>query len=366
MIKKIKISGLKSLGNLEFDCKNLNIITGTNSSGKSTLLQSILLFFQTYPGVSQIEQFPVGLNGNLISLGDFRENKSINISTSRITVGLQFSNTLNNIAEIYFEEDQNLKCVASNNFQVSIIEMIDGIDFNNSSYISGNLQYLSCHRIGVQDVYSKNYSLDRIGQNGEYAIDYLDKNKIKNLDSNLIVDQSSETLSAQVNYWLKYIVNATITTEDIHGTDIVKASYVVGESRAARPKNVGSGISYLISIIILCLASEQEDILIIENPEIHLHPRAQSRVSEFLYFIAKSGRQIFIETHSDHIFNGVRAGIASGEVDPMLVSVNFFELDERNCTKNTVIEFGKRGRIMNYIPGLFDQFDIDLNKMLNL
>lgn len=363
MISKIKVSGLKSLAKLEVECTNLNIITGTNSSGKSTLLQAILLFFQTYPVASRAEQLPVGLNGNLISLGDFRENKSVNISTSKIAVAIKFSDTPIDTAEVYFKEDQNLRCVASNNFTLDAIDIISNSDID---YVRDKLQYLSCHRIGVQDVYGKNYSLEGIGQNGEYAIDYLEQNKSRPLEQNLIVDTSSETLVAQVNHWLKYIVNASITTEGIYGTDIVKASYIVGESRAARPKNVGSGISYLISILILCLASEPCDILIIENPEIHLHPSAQSKVSEFLYFIAKTGRQIFVETHSDHIFNGVRAGIASGEVDSKLVSVNYFELDEKNCTKNTVIEFGRHGRIKNYIPGLFDQFDIDLNKMLNL
>ena len=48
------------------------------------------------------------------------------------------------------------------------------------------------------------------------------------------------------------------------------------------------------------------------------------------------------------------------------ISVNFFSIDDNNCTKNTVVEFGKRGRILNYTDGLFDQFDIDLNRMLNI
>jgi predicted ATPase len=351
-------------------CKNLNIITGTNSSGKSTLLQAVLLFFQTYMGAGATLTLPTGLNGNLISLGDFRENKSVNVSDSKITIGLRFNNypgfdnCPDKFAEVYFEEDENLQCSAGNNAENDIINMIDGNSDN--SAVSDTIKYLSCQRVGAQDVFNKNYSSGGIGQNGEYAIYYFERNKSNIVENSLIRDTSSETLSAQVNYWLKYIVNATITTEDTQRTDIVKASYKVGNSRAARPKNVGSGISYLVSLLILCLSSEKNDIMIIENPEIHLHPKAQSKVCEFLYFIAKSGRQIFAETHSDHIFNGIRAGIATGEFNPEHITVNFLDLDERNCTKNTVIEFGKRGRILNCTPGLFDQFDIDLNKMLSL
>ena len=85
-----------------------------------------------------------------------------------------------------------------------------------------------------------------------------------------------------------------------------------------------------------------------------------------MYFIAQNGRQLFVETHSDHIFNGIRVGIATEKMDVNNVSVNFFSLDNNNCTQNTVIEFGKRGRILNYTEGLFDQFDVDLNKMLNI
>lgn len=60
------------------------------------------------------------------------------------------------------------------------------------------------------------------------------------------------------------------------------------------------------------------------KPEIHLHPKAQSKLCEFLYFVSQSGRQLFIETHSDHIFNGLRVGVANGSMNQEDISVNFF------------------------------------------
>ena len=80
-----------------------------------------------------------------------------------------------------------------------------------------------------------------------------------------------------------------------------------------RPGNVEAGISYLISILIACLSAPRDSVNIIENPEIHLHPGAKAKACEFFYFVGTAGRQIFIETHSDHIFNGFRAGIATGK-----------------------------------------------------
>ena len=202
--------------------------------------------------------------------------------------------------------------------------------------------------------------------NGEYAIFSLEKYKSDPLPEALIITEDSYTLISQVNYWLNYILGASISTEDVVGTDFVKCFYITSEGKQVRPKNIGAGLSYLISVLVMCLLSNEDDILIIENPEIHLHPKAQSKVCEFLYFIAKAGRQLFVETHSDHIFNGVRAGIATEEMNSKDIAVNFFAMDTKNCTYNTVVEFGKRGRILNYVEGLFDQFDIDLNRMLDI
>lgn len=355
MINRIKISALKSIDNLDIECTKLNIIAGTNSSGKSTLIQAILLIFQNL----DVKQ---GLNGELVTMGDFRiDVKNNNVSGDKVQIEL-FEGDLDKSIKLIFSEGES-----------DIVPVdITLINDNNSSSglvkeYSKKLHYLSCNRIGAKDVYMKNYSsTEGLGKNGEYALHYLQMHKKDNLELELCKDSSSETLQTQVNYWLNYIVNTTITVEDVPSTDIVKGAFSVGEGRSLRPRNVGSGVSYIVSIIIMCLASGKDDVLIVENPEIHLHPRAQSRVCEFLYYIAATGRQIFIETHSDHLFNGIRAGIAREEMKDDYVSVNYFELDTNNCTKNTEIKFGKRGRILNYTEGLFDQFDIDLNKMLDL
>ncbi len=348
MIKHISTKGLKSLSSLDFSCKNLNLITGTNSSGKSTFIQSILLAKQN--------QLPnVGLNGELASFGEFKDAKNFNVAEKEISVSITFSS--DDTYNLVIDEDG----IKNNDFSLVTKSIISQMENR------FNVDYLSCDRIGAEDIYKKNYSVAAdIGVNGEYAIYSLDKYKDKPLEEELIADKSSYTLNSQVNYWLDYILGATITTEDVIGTDFVKCFYSTSSGRFIRPKNMGAGFSYLISVIIMCLLSEKKDIVIIENPEIHLHPQAQSKVCEFLYFIAKTGRQLFVETHSDHIFNGVRAGIATGNMDANDISVNFFSLTMDGCTKNTVVEFGKRGRILNYTEGLFDQFDTDLNRMLNI
>lgn len=358
MIKELNVQFLKSIDNLSIKCKNLNVITGVNSSGKSTVLQSILLAYQTFFQEIIYKRKVTSLNGEFVSLGDFRENKNIYTRSDRISIGLEFDN--NKELRIDFIESENNFCdvIIKPSTNKGIKEFL-------KIHEAFNIKYLSCNRIGSQDVYKKDYSHNEIGVNGEYALDYLERHKMDLLDKDLICDETSETLVSQVNYWLNYILNATIVTENIIGTDVVKVEYRIGDGRASRPKNVGSGISYLISIIIFCLSSSKRDILLIENPEIHLHPRAQSMVCQFLNYIANTGRQLFIETHSDHIFNGIRSGIATNEISNEKAGVFFLHIDG-GCTKVNEVQFGPKGRILNYRKDLFDQFDIDLNKMLGL
>lgn len=359
-IKEVKISALKSIENLTVSCSKLNIIAGANSSGKSVFIQALLL-------VKQNSMSWHGLNGKYVSLGDFRlDAKNYHVTTDKIEIEIRTYPESAMPFKITFKEtEDNLNDRSLFDKWVQLQPSLPITNFDSAPFFS--IQYLSCSRIGVQDLYPKNYaSTNEIGTDGEYALFCLQANKNKQLNSALVADSSSETLLAQVNYWLHYIIGAEVFVEDIPGTDAVKASYDIGNDRATRPCNVGSGISYLISIIMMCLLSDEKDILIIENPEIHLHPKAQSHLCDFFYYVANAERQLFVETHSDHIFNGIRVGIATGTMKKDDITINYFYLNEKLCTENQPIEIGKKGRILNYIDGLFDQFDIDLDRMLKL
>lgn len=243
-----------------------------------------------------------------------------------------------------------------------------------------NFHYLSCHRIGVNDIYKKNMINETdFGIDGEYALAYLLKNEGETVKEDLIANDPNftSTLLGQVNYWMNYIVDTSLLLTDLKKTNYLQVKYnnnpknKLSDALYCRPINIGSGVSYLISIIISCLASNRKDVIIIENPEIHLHPKAQSRLCEFLYFISKTNRQIFVETHSDHIFNGLRVGIATKYMKQEDISVNFFALDEKNETQCNHIVFGDYGKVIGTnnnmdINDLFDQFDIDLDRMLGI
>lgn len=119
-------------------------------------------------------------------------------------------------------------------------------------------------------------------------------------------------------------------------------------------------------LVIAALACKQEDILIIENPEIHLHPRAQSRFMEFLAFLANRGLQVIVETHSDHIYNGMRKCIKRNTLDKEKAAAYFFELDDTMQTRVERIRLNDEGAEEKHPYGMFDQFDDDLDELLGL
>jgi hypothetical protein len=366
MITRLDIEAFKSLEYISIQCSRMNLVTGINSSGKSSFIQSLLVLFQSLSSsvVDSENNINQVLNGRLVTLGDFRDIKCINSVNQQIKI-LGYVDGFDKPCGVIIKADE----VEDSSDSSIIADFLP--DGDNSIYnkISA-IKYLDCNRIGALDIFQKNYFGNDLGIHGEYMINYLDKNKNDLIDEALFVNEENTTrrFIDQVNYWLRYIINSNIETENIGGTDVIKASYSVGDNyRQYRPRNVGAGISYLISILILCLGSKDDDLIIIENPEIHLHPSAQSRLVEFLYFISRKGnRQLFIETHSDHIINGIRAGIATHSMDLQDIVINYFELDKNNSTVVTKIELNDKGVILNAAPGFLDQFSIDLDKMLGI
>ncbi len=376
MIKKIHVLALKSIKDLTIKCSKLNLYVGTNSSGKSTFLQAIILLAQQK------------LNGKFISLGEFREVRNYYMPNQSIKIEM-YENEKKKPAWIEFVEDkehENYDVKTSENNCIPIIDEI-GYDLGDLDPEEANLimdnygfHYISCHRVGVNDIYTKNMMDEYdFGIDGEYALAYLLKHESDDVNEKLVVQDEKVTnsLLEQVNYWLDYIIGTKMSINDLKKTNYLQVKYnnnpanATSEALYCRPINVGSGVSYLISIIITCLGAEEDSIIIIENPEIHLHPKAQSKLCEFLCFVSKSGHQLFVETHSDHIFNGLRVGVATGKIEQEDIAINFFAMNDQYETQCNPILFKEFGKIVGTndkmdIEDLFDQFEIDLDRMLGL
>lgn len=358
MIDYLKIEGYKSIDKFEVNLKNFNLFVGGNSVGKSSVIQGLLIFSQN------ITERQPNLSGQFVSMESYREIRNFRTRPQKIILEIEI-NKNRCVKEI--SENSNLELVCNHTcLNCSLKNFSKYITGCNHLNYNANFHYLSADRIGNIEIYDKNkFQKTKIGLYGEYAIDYFDKNKSTIISEFLIKDFTNKTLSGQVNYWLNYITGYELKTEKIEKTDFIKG-YYLKDGFEFRGRNVGAGLGYLISILILCLSSKKNDIIIIENPEIHLHPKAQALLTEFLIFISNGGVQVIIETHSDHIFNGTRIGIKEKSISKEKISVNYFDLTQEFLTKHTEIKFNDEGRILNHEVGLFEQFDLDINRLLGI
>ena len=282
-IKQVYIKGFKNILDDEFIFKNLTFLTGENGGGKTSLIQALLLAGN---------QQHLNILNYLNSLGIrelFNKEGIKDIYVSVIS---------GNDTELSYKIDRyNLSLV----FQTQ-----NALSVNFLSYPQ-NLIYLNANRqpIPTYTNFNPAYNIREFGIYGEWIINYYEHNKRNEIANYLIKDLSSYTLESQVNYWLKYITNYNINfySEKINFSQI--QNYFVIDNVNYLPQNIGTGFSYLLSILILCLSAKKGNIIIIENPEIHLHPKSQAKLGEFFAFIASKGIQLVIETHNDHILNKV-------------------------------------------------------------
>lgn len=300
MLKNIKIENFKCFENEIIDLKPLTLITGTNSSGKSSLLQAILLLG---------DHKDLEITNYLQTLGSFDDLKNKYINPDAYYINAEFSDGQN--ASLTFCKK---------------IEMFGKHD----SYLSypNNLTYLNANRQvfkELQAVVPSKKEERKFGISGEYITVYFDRFKDEPIEEDLITKTApSYTLEGQTNYWLNKITNYSYELQtESSGSSHVRTFYKNDEGLTFKPGNIGTGISFLSTIIIACLSAKPNNIIIIENPEIHLHPQSQSNLASFFAFIASKGIQLIIETHNDHLINRIRYEVFKENINSKDVIIHY-------------------------------------------
>jgi predicted ATPase len=131
--------------------------------------------------------------------------------------------------------------------------------------------------------------------------------------------------------------------------------------------NLGFGISYILPIIATGLTAKAGCYFVVENPEAHLHPSAQSRIGRFLAMVASSGVNVIIETHSDHLVNGIQIGVAEKKINNEAVTINYFSHKEKSIQPDVQpISITDKGELSDWPSGFFDQTQIDFAELFNL
>lgn len=372
MITKIEIKNFKSILSDGVETGNLNLFTGVNGSGKSTFLQSVLLIRQSYlSGNFSRNQISLKLSNedSLVNLGIYKDvlcHQSVK-NDEKISIIIHFDETtLSFISENYSPDNRDKNIIFGEiNHEI--------LAFENENLFTDRFQYLGAERIEPIEDYPRFQSSETLGKKGEYTANFLEKYglhdiPIKNLSLKKL--PFSYALINQVNDWMGEISNSieVLTYENL-STNKIELSYRYKladgtPTQNHKPQNVGFGITHTLPIVVAILSAKPKDILIIENPETHLHPRGQSRLSYLFAKAAENDIQLFIETHSDHIINGLRVAVKNKLIDNKKVFLNYFSKSKQNLSLIKRIHVQKNGGLEDWPDGFFDEWDILLNELL--
>jgi predicted ATPase len=376
MITKLKIANFKSHKETELNIGNLTLLTGLNSTGKSSVIQIFLLLRQSFKKGRLSKG--LDLNEPLCDIGKgvdalYRFANESEIISFEIEIDKKQDFTFNfdakdkydetfipHLSEVLITEEQSELPFFTNNFQYLSANRIAGIEF----------YPLDSYAVEEEKQISRNYGQ---GELVAHFLEFYGENRDFDIELDLLLhpESSSRKLLDQVIAWEREISPRITMMPTKKGDKVIieygyksKGDFLPIEN--LKSKNIGFGISYSLSIIVALLSAEPGALILIENPEAHLHPKGQSKLAELICLAAQSGIQVIVETHSDHIFNGLRKGIHSNKIKKEEAKVYYFETNDQNTSICTEIEFSDKGRIMNYKHGFFDQFDNDLDTLLDL
>ena len=367
MINNLTIKNFKCFENLNIELSNLNVFAGINSMGKSSVIQAILLLRQAYEMGTLTKG--LHLNGELTQIGtghdlmyrySAEDEVSIEVSKGERTIQWEY---------IYTKDSDYQELKFTNARQADI----DAINIFTPTF-----SYISAERIGPQRYYKQSYheiyEKNQVGFKGELFADYLAKrgltDKVENKNV-LFDDVTDEHLLYQTQEWLSVISPGVhINPHQYQEAGLVGIEYNVYGSEYT-PVNVGFGLSYVIPIIVSLLKAKADDLVIIENPEAHLHPKGQRKMGELIAKAASGGVQIILETHSDHILNGIRLSVKKGIISRSSIRLNYFYQDfnpelplaERVTHKKCSPVILDDGSLSDWPDGFFDEWDKALDEL---
>lgn len=365
MIKQIEIKNFKSIKKADVSVSNLNLLMGLNGMGKSSFIQTLLLLMQS----DKLEERVIDLNGILAQIGQGRDALYQYAEEEKIVFELTFEGQPKYSWKFAYQKDKE-KLTAENDYSK---EQMSFFRKNTSPF-----QYIPANRIGPMDIYEASSVVvsdkRQLGLLGEYAAYYINVFGQEQVISEKLrhVNASSSNLLSQINAWMKEISpGVSLNTKYVPEVNKVILDYqfdlLTDKTNSFRPKNVGFGISYVLPIVLALLTAEKGKIIVIENPESHIHPRGQAELGKLISLAASIGAQLFVETHSDHILNGIRVAVKENMVDKSKVNVMYFEkttTEKEQFTKITQISVDKNGTLSDYPKDFLDEWSNQISKLI--
>lgn len=391
MIDQLTLTNFKAFQHVDLPLGPLTLLTGLNSSGKSSVLQALGLLQQSYEagdfddvrglveevGFDGITAMDNGflLNGELVSLGTGHDVLHEDFTGDQPETTIAVSEGAYRYSwTVAYAAEQNLLPLTG----VDIPLTSEGASSPVGpaavvpGYFTAGFQYLHADRISPAEFYPRDHhvAIGRgfLGVRGEHTVNFLRHHARDEVPEGPLRHPRAESarLLDQAAAWMGELCpGVDLQAETIEGTDSVRLSYGFDGPRGTRrrPTNVGFGLTYALPIVVACLTARRGSLVLLENPEAHLHPRGQTRMAALVSAAAAQGAQLVVETHSDHVLNGVRLAVKRGVLAPDEAVLHYFRGGSTG-SEVTSPRIDRDGLIDQWPEGFFDEVENTLDELL--
>lgn len=391
MLNQLDLTTFKCFEVLRLPLESLTLLSGLNASGKSSVLHGLVLLHQTMQEnewstrillngevarlgtVTDVVDQVYGRNSFEIGLVTDDANCHWSFSGERADMSMEVSAVLVN--EEITNEPDHLRFLVPLKVGGPVRSLVELIR---------NLTYITAEREGPREVYPledeyaglpaeqtetledeaayHHHSIARVGSRGENAISVLYRGRDEHVVEELRLLDTVPTLLRQVEARMKsFFPGFALNVHQVPNANVVVLGIRVSDATGfLRPIHCGFGITQVLPIVVAALSVPKGSLLLIENPEVHLHPAGQALMGHFLAEVAQSGIQVIVETHSDHVLNGIRRAVKEGCLPAEKVALHFLKVrsEEEPQALSPVID--RTGNVDVWPNGFFDQFDKDL------
>lgn len=373
MLRNLHIARFKCFQRLDLELRPLTLLSGVNGGGKSTVIQSLVLLSQTISerewGRTLLLEWPELTLGSAADVlnQNARDRFSFGAATSAERLQWAFKAADRRALSV------ELESVQRDGQDVPLTDpvrwLLPAAEAEASSVVSTlrRLSWITAERTGHRELLPlrDEHGHQHVGARGELAAGLLHWRKDDPVRPVLCIADRPPTLLHQLKARMQeFFPGCDLRVVPIDGASAVSLQLKSDHrSDFQRPQNVGFGLTQLFPILVGVLAAKDGDVLVIENPEVHLHPKAQQDIGMLLANVAASGVQVIVETHSDHVLNGVRLAAKTKAISHADVAVHFFGNSDGTFAPMSP-KLDADGRLDSWPEGFFDQFDQALSQLL--
>ncbi len=370
MLTQLELRSFKCFELLRLPLAPLTLLTGLNASGKSSVLQALVLLHQTMREHEWSTR--LALNGAGVRLGAVADVIDEQSSRSEFEIALEDEASVCRWDFVGDRRDMSMEVrrVAANGRTIErpreLRYLLPSDHWESVEPLARrlrNLAYVTAERLAPQDSYTLEdpHVVTDVGTRGEHAVSVLHWGRDEPVLDHLALPEVPPVRLRQVEARMSMLFpGCAIDLQQAARATVVTLGLRTSEAEEFhRPVHTGFGLTQSLPIVVAALSAGKGEILLIENPEVHLHPAGQAMMGEFMANAARAGVQVVVETHSDHVLNGVRRAVKAGRMSAEQVAVHFFRPRSEKGPQVVSPILDDTGNIDNWPEGFFDQFDKD-------